>query len=132
MSLFDQEMKLFEELKRKYRPIEGYHLVLDLDAYKNGKTVINKFKFNSIEYHRVVNIEAYNKNKEIVIITSNGGNTLQYDSHDLFLMYDYDKNLVFDFIDKIPSPYKLNRTLKQQMVLLAYDLTYPKSKKPVC
>ena len=132
MTPFAQEMKLFEEIKNKYQPIEGYHLVLDLDAYKVGKEIIHKFEFDSAEYFYMVNIEIHEKNKEIVIITSNGSNVLEYDSHGLFQVYNYDKNLIIEFFDKAPNPYKLNRSLKHQMELLVYDLTYPKPEKPAC
>jgi len=132
MTRFDQEMQLFEEIKNKYTPIAGYHLVLDLGAYKNGEIIILKFEFESDEYQKLVNIEIREKNKEIVIVTSNGSNVLEYDSHDLFLVYNYDKNTVIEFFDKSPNPYKLNRSLKHQMELLVYDLTHPKPKKPAC
>lgn len=132
MTQFDQEMKIFEEIKNKFKPIKGFHLVLDLDEYKKGQAIINKFEFKSEEYRKLVNIDAYEKNKEIVIISSNGGNCLQYDSKSLFLMFDYDKNIVFEFLDKAQNPFKLKRTLKQEMELLVYELTHPKPDKPVC
>lgn len=132
MTSFDHEMKIFEEIKNKYKPIEGYHLVLDLDAYKKGEVFITEFEFNSEEYHKLVNIEVYEKNKEIVIITSNRGNALQYDSQSLFLMYNYDKDIILELYDKSPNPYKLKRSFKHQMELLAYDLTHPKPEKPAC
>ena len=47
MTQFDHEMKIFEEIKNKYRPINGFHLVLDLDAYKEGIESISKFEFAS-------------------------------------------------------------------------------------
>lgn len=132
MTQFDQEMKIFEEIKNKFKPIKGFHLVLDLDEYKKGQAIIRKFELKSEEYRKFVNIEAYEKNKEIVIISSNGGNCLQYDSKSLFLMFDYDRDIVFEFLDKAQKPHKLKRTLKQQMDLLVYDLTHPKPDKPVC
>ena len=106
--------------------------ILDLDEYKKGKVNINKFDFNSEEYRKLVNIEAYEKNKEIVIISSNGVNCLQYDSKSLYLMFDYDKNIVFEFLDRAPNPNGLKRTMKQQMDLLFYELTHPKPDKPIC
>lgn len=132
MASFDQEMKLFEEIKNKYKPIEGYYLVLDLDAYKRGEEIITKFEFDSYEYHQAVNIEAHEKNKEIVIITSNRCNSIHYNSHSLFVMFNFDKNLMLEFFDKTPNPYRLNRTLRQEMELLAYELNHPKPKKPAC
>ncbi len=102
MTRFDQEMKLFEEIKNKYKPIEGYHLVLDLDAYKNGLEILHRFSYDSDEYLNFVNIESH------------------------------EKNLLLEFEDYSPNPYKLNRTLKHQMELLIFDLTHPKPSKPVC
>ena len=132
MTQFDQEMQLFEEIKRKYAPIAGYHLVLNLTAYKMGQEVIYKFRFNSEECNSFVNIERYEKNIEIVFITSNIMNTLHYISKALRVRYNYDKNLLLEFEDRAPSPRKLKRTLKHQMELLAYDLTHPKPMKPAC
>lgn len=132
MTLFDQEMKYFEEIKNKYKPVAGFHLVLDLDAYKNGQESIQKFSFDSAYYFHLVNIDVREKNKEIVIITSNGGEFIEYDSHGLYLMYDCCKNPVLDFYDKTPNPYKLNRSLNHQMKSLVFDLTHPKAKKPAC
>ena len=132
MTQFDQELKLFEEIKNKYQPIKNYHLVLDLDAYKIGKEIIHKFEFDSEEYFYLVNIEAREKNKEIVIITSNGEGFIEYDSNKLYLLYNYSKKLMQDFHDKTPNPYGLKRSLKHQMKLLVFDLTHPKAEKPVC
>ncbi len=132
MTQFDQDMKIFEEIRNKYKPIKGFHLVLDLDEYKKGQTIIRKFELKSEEYRKLVNIETYEKNKEIVIISSNVRKCLQYDSKSLFLMYDYDKNIVFEFFDKAQNPKNLKRTMKQQIDLLVFDLTHPKSEKPIC
>lgn len=57
MTQFDEEMKFFEEIKNKYKPVEGCHLVLNLDTYKKGKEIIQRFKFDSEEYFNLVNIE---------------------------------------------------------------------------
>lgn len=132
MTQFDQEMQLFVEIKNKYKPIKDFYLVLDLEEYKKGKDIVSKFSFDSEEYLRLVNIEAYEKNKEIVIISSNGTNCLQYDSKSLFLMFDYDRNIVYEFMDRAPNPFGLKRTLQQQIDLLVYDLNHPKPDKPVC
>ena len=132
MTQFDQDMKIFEEIRNKYKPIKGFHLVLDLDEYKKGQTIIRKFELKSEEYRKLVNIETYEKNKEIVIISSNVRKCLQYDSKSLFLMYDYDKNIVFEFFDKAQNPKNLKRSMKQQIDLLVFDLTHPKPDKPIC
>lgn len=132
MTQFDQEMKIFEEIRNKYKPIIGFHLVLDLDEYKKGQIIIRKFELKSEEYRKLVNIETYEKNKEIVIISSNVRKCLQYDSKSLFLMYDYDKNIVFEFFDKAQNPKNLKRTMRQQIDLLVFDLTHPKPDKPIC
>lgn len=132
MTQFDHEMKLFEEIKNKYRPIKGFHLVLDLDAYKMGKEIIHKFRFDSEEYLYFVNVERHEKNIEIVLITSNIMNTLHYFSKALRVRYNYDKELLLEFEDYAPNPYKLNRTLEHQVELLVYDLNHPKPQKPVC
>lgn len=132
MNHFDKEMKLFVEIKNKYRPIADFHLVLDVTAYKAGREIIHKFKFDSEECCYFVNVEKHEKNKEIAFITSNIMNTIHYISKVLRVRYDYDKNLLLEFEDYTNSPCKLNRTFKHQMELLAYDLTYPKPKKPAC
>lgn len=132
MTQFDQEMKFFKEIKNKYTPIADFHMVLDLDAYKLGQEIIHKYRFDSEEYHFVVNIDAREKNKEIVIITSNGDGYIEYDSHNLYLMHNYRKNLILDLYDKSPSPYQLKRSLKHEMIVLAYELAHPKPEKPVC
>ena len=132
MSQFDQEMKLFEEIKSKYKPTPGFHLVLDLDAYKQGEEIIQKFEFDSDEYLNLINIEHYDKNTEIVIITSNLGNSLHYISKALRIRYDYDKALLIEFEDYAPNPFKIKRTLKQQVELLVYDLNNPKPAKKIC
>jgi hypothetical protein len=132
MTLFDQEIKYFEEIKNIYKPVVGFHLVLDLDAYKMGQEIVQKFRFDSADYFHLVNIEVREKNKEIVIITSNSGGFIEYDSHGLYLMYDCSKNLVLDFYDRTPNPHKLNRSLNHQMKLLVFDLNHPKPKKPAC
>lgn len=130
MTNFDQEINLFSEIKNKYKPVAGYHLVLDLDAYRVGSEIILQFSFDSEDYFKFVNIEVRNKNKEIVIITSNGDGFIEYDSSKLFILYNYKINEILIFYDKTPSPYRINRSLKQQMLVLAHDLTYPKLKKP--
>lgn len=130
MTDFDQEINLFNEIKNRYKPVAGYHLVLDLDAYRVGREIILQFRFDSKDYFKFVNIEVRNKNKEIVIITSNGDGFFEYDSSKLFVLYNYKKKTMLIFNDKTPSPYRINRSLKQQMLVLAHDLTYPKLKKP--
>lgn len=132
MTQFEREMQLFEEIRNKYKPIEGYHLVLDLDAYKQGEEILLKFEFDSDEYLNLINIESYDKNKEIVIITSNTRNSILYNSRILFARYDLDKNQLIEFQDLTPSPYKIKRTMAQQMERLVYDLNNPKPRKPIC
>ncbi len=132
MTRFDQEMKLFEEIKNKYKPIEGYHLILDLDAYRKSKEMLFKFKIGSEVYRLLVNSKYANGNKECVIISGNVKKTIVFDSKILYLEYDFDRNVIVDFFDKAPNPYKLNRSLKHQMKLLVFDLTHPKSEKPAC
>ena len=78
MTQFDREMHIFEEIKKKYKPIDGFHLVLDLDEYKKGKEIIHKFEFDSKDYFNLVAIECREKNKEIVLICSYMMNTLHY------------------------------------------------------
>ena len=69
MTQFDQEMLIFEEIKSKYKPVEGYHLVLDLAAYKNGKEILFKFKLDSEVYRILVNTKYACGNLDCVIIT---------------------------------------------------------------
>lgn len=132
MTQFDREMKIFEEIKNKYKPIAGFHLVLDLDAYKEGEEIITKFEFGSEEYFYLVSIERHEKNKEIVLISSYAMNTMHYFSKALRARYDYDKDLLLEFEDYAPNPYKLNRSLRHEMELLVYELTHPKPDKPAC
>lgn len=132
MTQFDREMLLFEEIRTKYKPIQGFHLVLDLDAYKQGEEVIQKFEFDSDEYLNLINVESNEKNKEIVIITSNIRNVMMYNSKILYARYDFDKKEVIQFKDLTPNPYKIKRTMKQQIERLVYDLNNPKPDKPIC
>lgn len=133
MASFDREMFLFEEIKNKYKPIEGYHLVLDLDAYRKGREILFKFEIGSEVYRVLINTKYANGNKDCVIITSsNNKKSILYDSEILYLDYSIDKDLILVICDKTPNPYKLNRSLKHQMELLAYDLTHPKPMKPAC
>lgn len=132
MTQFDSEMLLFEEIKNKYKPIEGCHLVLDLDAYKQDHEILTKFEFSSEEYHKVVNIEYNEMEKEIVIITSNGRNTMLYSSKILFARFDFDSKDIVELQDLTPNPCKIKRTLTQQMEQMVYDLNNPKPRKPVC
>ena len=132
MTQFDQEMKIFEEIKNKYKPIKGFHLVLDLDEYKKGEVKIHQFKIDSEEYFNLVSIECFEKNKEIVLICSKAENTIHYKSKILRVRYNCDKDLLLEFEDYSPSPKKLNRTLKQQLELLAFVLTHPEPDKPLC
>ena len=134
MTQFDQEMKIFEEIKNKYKPIEGFHLVLDLDEYKHKREVIRKFSidFDSADYFKLVSIDRNEKNKEMVLISSNTKNTLHYFSHILRVTYDYEKDIILEFEDFTPRPNGVRRSLKRQMELLAYELTHPKPQKPAC
>lgn len=132
MTQFDREMLLFEEIKNKYKPIEGYHLLLDLDEYKKGKEILTKYEYDSDEYFRVINIEYNEKEKEKVIITSNKRNSISMTSKVLYIWFDLDRNQLIEFQDLTPNPYKLKRTMRQEMELLAYDLTNPKPRKPAC
>lgn len=132
MTQFDYEMELFEEIINKYKPIKGYHLLLDLDAYKQGQEILTKFVVGCDEYHKVVNIEYNEKQKEKVIITSNIKNGISYNANILYARYDCDKKQIVEFEDYTPSPYKLKRTLEQQMELLVYELNNPKPCKPIC
>lgn len=132
MTRFDREMRLFEEIKNKYKPLAGFHLLLDLDAYKQGVEILTKFDFDSDEYHKVVNIEYNEKEKEKVIITSNRRNSISMSSKFLYIWFDLDKNQLIEFSDLTPNPYKLKRTMVQEMELLVYDLNNPKPRKPAC
>lgn len=132
MTQFDYEMELFEEIINKYKPIRGCHLLLDLDAYKQGQEILTKFAIGSDEYHKVVNIEYNEKQKEKVIITSNIKNGISYNSKILYARYDCNKRQIVEFEDLTPNPYKLKRTLEQQMELLVYELNNPKPSKPIC
>ena len=132
MTALDQELFYFKEIKNKYSPIEGYHLVLDLDAYKLGKEIIKQFSFDSEDYHQLINIDFYEKNLEQVIITSNQGGCFLYHSKLLIVNYDYTKQYINHFEDLTPSPYKLKRTMQQQVKLLLFELNNPKPRKPAC
>lgn len=132
MSLFNKEMKLFEEIKNKYKPVEGCHLVLDLDAFKAGKEILFKFRVDSEVYKILVNTKYANGSKDCVIITDNGKKSILLDSQILYLDYSIDKNLILEFFDKTPHPYKLKRSLKHEISLLVHDLTHPKPLKPAC
>lgn len=131
MTPFDQEMTHFEEIKNKYSPVDGFHLVLDLAAYKVGREILFKFEAGSEIYRLLVNSKYASGNQDCVIITSiNNRKSLLFESKVLYLYYCLDKNLILEFFDKSPNPYKLNRSLKHQMTLLAYDLAHPKPIKP--
>ena len=132
MTALDQELFYFNEIRNKYGPIEGVHLVLDLDAYKLGKEIIKQFTFDSEDYHQLINIDFYEKKLEQVIITSNMGGSFLYHSKLLIMGYDYTKQYVDLFEDLTPSPYKLKRTMQQQMKLLVFELNHPKPRKPAC
>jgi hypothetical protein len=132
MTSFEKELILFEEIKNKFSPIKGHHLLLDLDAYKCGETILTKFELDAENYHQIVNIEYNEKEKEKVIITGNKKNTISYSSKILRIRYDYDKKQIIELEDLTPSPYQLKRTLKQQMELLVFDLNNPKPRKPAC
>lgn len=132
MTKFDQEMKLFEEIKNKYKPVSGCHLVLDLDAYKKGKEILFKFEIGSETYRISVNSEYASGNKDCVIITSNNKKSILFESKVLYLRYCIDKNLILEILDKTPNPHNLKRSLQQEMALLVYHLNYPKPEKPAC
>ncbi|MEK6627396.1 MAG: hypothetical protein AABY53_02125 [Bdellovibrionota bacterium] len=132
MTKFDQEMKLFEEIKNKYKPISGHHLVLDLDAYKKGKEILFKFEIGSEPYRILVNSEYASGNKDCVIITSSDKKRILFESKVLYLRYCINKKLILEILDKTPNPYKLKRSLQQEITLLVYNLNYPKPEKPVC
>jgi hypothetical protein len=132
MTSFEQELILFEEIKNKFKPIKGYRLLLDLDAYKYGETILTKFELNAQNYHQIVNIEYNEKEKEKVIITANHKNTIYYESKLLRICYDYDKNEITELEDLTPNTYQLKRTLAQQIELLIFDLNNPKPRKPAC
>lgn len=107
-------------------------MVLDLDAYKQGVEILTQFEYDSDEYLRLINIEYYDKQKEIVIISSNKGNTVMLNSKILYVEYDCDKKEIIELQDFTPNSYKIKRTLTQQMELLVYDLNNPKPAKPIC
>ena len=132
MTEFDYEMELFEKIISKYKPVKGYHLLLDLDAYKQGQEILTKFVVGCDEYHKVVNIEYNEKQKEKVIITSNIKNGISYNSKILYSNYDCDKKQIIEFEDYTPNPYRLKRTFAQQMELLVFELNYPEPCKPIC
>ena len=132
MTSFEQELILFEEIKNKFKPIKGYRLLLDLDAYKYGETILTKFELNAQNYHQIVNIEYNEKEKEKVIITGNKKNTIMYRSKILYARFDYDLGQLIEFQDYTPNAYQLKRNLKQQMELLVFDLNNPKPIKPIC
>jgi hypothetical protein len=132
MNSFEQELILFEEIKNKFKPIKGYRLLLDLDAYKCGETILIKFELNAQNYHQIVNIEYNEKEKEKVIITGNKKNTIMYRSKILYARFDYDLGQLIEFQDYTPNAYQLKRNLKQQMELLVFDLNNLKPIKPIC
>jgi hypothetical protein len=132
MTPLEKELILFEEIKNKFSPIEGYRLLLDLDAYKCGETILTKFELYDENFHQIVNIEYNEKEKERVIFTSTVENSISYSSKLLRICYDYDKNEITELEDLTPSPYQLKRTLVQQIELLVFDLNNPKPRKPAC
>jgi hypothetical protein len=132
MNSFEKEFILFEEIKVKFKPIKGYRLLLDLDAYKCGETILTKFELDAENYHQIVNIEYNEKEKEKVIITANNKNTIYYESKLLRICYDYDKNEITELEDLTLNPYQLKRSLTQQIELLVFDLNNPKPQKPAC
>lgn len=133
MTQFDSETLLFEEIKNKYKPIKGYHLVLDLDAYRNGKEVLFKFKLESKVYEILVNSKYACGNKDCVIITFNKKKIATLNSKYAYLMYNLDKlPILQEFEDRTIKPNKFKRTLQQQTELLIYELCNPKPDKPVC
>lgn len=132
MKELDREILLFEELKKKYSPIQGFHLLLDLDAYKQGVEILTQYSYDSDEYFKTVNIDYNEKEKEKVIITSNKRNSISMTSKILYIWFDLDKNQIIEFRDLTPNPFKLKRTLKQETDLLIYELQNPQPRKPAC
>lgn len=132
MSPIERELQFFEEIKAKYEPIVGLHITLDLDAYKAGKEVLYKFPMDSEEYQQLnISFTVQEKERVTIGIYKNKG-FIFYHGHLLHLRFDLEKNEIKEFCDLTPNPYKLNRTMKQQIELLAYELTYPKPRKPAC
>lgn len=132
MSPMEQELFYFNEIKNKYKPIKNRHLVLDLDAYKLGQEIIKSFEIGSEEYFQLINVERYEKKLEQVIITSNRYNSICFHSKLLIVEYNYDTNEIEHFEDLTPDPYKLNRSMKQEIELLLFELNNPKPRKPAC
>lgn len=132
MTQFDQEMRLFEEIKSKYKPIEGYHLVLDLVAYRNGKEILFKFKLGSEVYRILVNTKYACGNLDCVIITFSNRKIVSLNSKYAYLRYDLDKTDLLEFEDRTVNHHNIKRTLRQQAELLVYELNNPKPQKPIC
>ena len=132
MTQFDQEMKAFKEIISKYRPVKDYHLVLDLADYKSGKETIYKYKIGSKKYRNYINVECHEKNIDIVIITSNKGNQITYRSQYLYAIFCCDRNEFIEIEDLRSSKRLFERTMKQEIELLFFELHNPQPVKPLC
>lgn len=132
MTQFDQEMLTFKEIIHRYKPIKGFHLVLDLADYKSGKESLGKYKFGCRKYRQYVNSECHEKNIDIVIITSNMGNQITYRSKFLYAKYCYDRNEFIEIEDPQPFKMKIKRTMRQEIELLFFELNNPQPIKPIC
>ena len=132
MTQFDLEIKIFKEIIHKYKPIKGYHLVLDLADYKSGKETIYKYKIGSKKYRNYINVECHDKNIEIVIITSNISNQITYRSKYLYAIFCYERNEFTEIEDLFPTKKQLKRTMQQEIELLFFELHNPQPIKPFC
>ncbi|MEK6627684.1 MAG: hypothetical protein AABY53_03585 [Bdellovibrionota bacterium] len=132
MTQFDQEMKTFKEIIPKYRPINGYHLVLDLADYKSGKETICRYRIGSKKYRNYINVECHDKNIDIVMITSNKCNQITNRSKYLYAVFCYDQKVFTEIEDLSPSIKLFNRTIRQETELLFFELNNPQPIKPFC
>lgn len=132
MTLFDQEMEIFKEIISQYKPLKGYHLVLNLADYKQGKETLCKYKIGCDKYHHYINVECHDKNIEIVMITSNIHNSITYRSKYLYATFCYELNEFVQIEDLAPSKQVIKRSVQQELELLCYELHNPQTIKPDC